>query len=71
MTTIATPEGITYFSLASLKGAVKLEALGMKRRGPSATSIARKQFGLKARASHQEVIAAIQTKMDEMLAGTA
>ena len=67
MTTISDAKGIEYFRLSSLKGAVKLESLGMKRRGTSATSIARKELGMKARAKHQEVIAAIQHKMDALL----
>ena len=67
MTTINTPEGIAYAQLAMLKGAVKLEKAGMKCRGTSRTVYARKVFGLKARAPHDEVIAAIQAKMDEIL----
>lgn len=38
------------FRLLSLRGALKLEAVGMKRsRGPSALAIVRKETGLKAR----------------------
>lgn len=70
MTSITDPNGIEYFRLSSLKGAVKLESLGMKRRGTSATSIARKELGLKARATHAEVIAAIQSKMNAMMTGS-
>jgi hypothetical protein len=63
-----TPEDISYARLAALKASVKLEKVGMKMsRGPSRTSIARKEFGLKARAPHDEVIAAIQAKMDAIL----
>lgn len=61
-----TPEGIEYFRLASLKGMVKMEKVGMKGR-VNATAAARKQLGLKARAPHDEVIAAIQARMDELL----
>jgi hypothetical protein len=44
-TTIATtPEQISAFMLLSLKGALKLESHGMKRRGMSALSVARAQF---------------------------
>lgn len=62
-----TPESIEYFRLASLKGRVKLEKVGMRGRGGQVTPIMRKEFGLKARASHDEVIAAIQKRMDELL----
>jgi hypothetical protein len=71
MTTVLTGDGIAYARLASLKGRVKLEGLGMKFRGGSATAVMRKEFGLKARAPHAEVIAAIQSKMEEMLAEAA
>lgn len=62
-----TPEAIEYFRLSSLKGRVKLEAVGMKCKGPSATSTARKEFNLSARAGHKQVIAAIQERMDKLL----
>lgn len=63
-----TPEAISYARLASMKGAVKLESVGMKmRRGVNVTAMARKEFGLKARAPHKEVIAAIEAKMADLL----
>lgn len=68
MTTVLTGDGITYYRLAALKARVKLEMLGMKCRGPATTPIVRREFGLKARAPHIEVIAALQAKMDEMIA---
>ncbi len=64
---IDTPEGISYVRLASLKGMVKMEKAGLKGR-VNATAMMRKEFGLKARAPHDEVIAAIQKKMNEILA---
>lgn len=63
-----TPERIALFRLITLKGAVKLESIGMKRRGTSATQIARKELGLKARATHAEVIAALQSRIDAAVA---
>ncbi len=66
--TISDPTGISYARLAALKGAVKLESKGMKMsRGVNATRIARQELGLKPRAPHQEVIEAIQKRMDALL----
>lgn len=53
------------FHLAALKGAVKLESKGMKRRGPSAKSIAIAELGLPKRSTHQQVIEALQAKLEE------
>ena len=67
--TISDQTGISYARLASMKGAVRLESKGMKMsRGLNVTAMARKELGLKARAPHQEVIEAIQKRMDELLA---
>ena len=44
-----TPDQIHAFRLLTLKGMLKLEAKGMKRRGPSALSIVKAETGLKAR----------------------
>jgi hypothetical protein len=43
-----TPQDIEAYRLLALKGALKLESLGMKRRGPSALSIVR-SMGIRAR----------------------
>lgn len=42
-----TPEKIEAFRLLALKGALSLEAKGLKRRGRSALSIVKAEFGLK------------------------
>ena len=42
-----TPEAIDRFRLRALRGALKMEIFGMKRRGRSAYSIIKKEFGLK------------------------
>lgn len=42
-----TPESIDAFRLLALKGALKLEVLGMTRSGSSAYSIVKKEFGFK------------------------
>jgi hypothetical protein len=45
-----TPEKIEAFRLLALKGALSLEVKGMKRRGRSALSIVKAEFGLKGTA---------------------
>lgn len=42
-----TPEQIDMFRFLSLKSALKLECLGMKRGGQSAYSIVKAEYGLK------------------------
>jgi hypothetical protein len=44
---IITGNDIDTYRLLALKGALKLETLGMKRRGPSAYSIVKKEFNLR------------------------
>lgn len=44
-----TPDQIEAFRLVTLRSMLRLEAAGMKRRGPSALAIVRKETGLKAR----------------------
>jgi hypothetical protein len=47
MCNIITGNQISLFKLLALKSVIKLEILGIKRRGPSAYSIAKKQYGFK------------------------
>lgn len=69
---INTPDGIAFARLASMKAAVKMESRGMKMsRGLNVTAMARKELGLKARAPHADVIAALEVKMNEMLEAKA
>ena len=42
-----TPDKINMFRLLSLKGALKLEMVGMKRQGRSAYAIIKDEFGFK------------------------
>lgn len=67
-----TPEAINLYRLLALKSAVKMESRGMKMsRGVNATAIARKELGLKARAPHAEVIAAIEAKCEALAPAAA
>jgi len=55
---VDTKDGIAFARLAALKGALKLETLGMKRRGPSALSILKREYGYKG--SRAKVLAAVE-----------
>jgi hypothetical protein len=44
-----TPAQINAFRLLALRGALKMESVGMKRRGPSALTLVKKETGIKAR----------------------
>jgi hypothetical protein len=63
MPTIAKPNP-TLIQLIVWKSAIKLEKLGMKRRGRLVLSIAKEHFGMPKRATHDEVIARIQKEID-------
>ncbi len=59
---------MAYFRLAQLKGVCNLESKGLKGRiGPIRPRIAA-EFGLKPRAPYGDFIAAIETKMQQLLA---
>jgi hypothetical protein len=62
-----TPEKIQFFRLCVLRGALRLEAAGMKKRGPSALSIA-KGMGFKAKTA-KEMLALIQAEIDKAKGG--
>lgn len=47
MTILETPKQIELFRMRALRGALKMEIFGMKRRGQSAYSIIKQEFGLK------------------------
>lgn len=63
---IATGAGVTYMRLASLRGMLRMEKVGLKgRMGPLRPKIAA-EFGLKARDSFDTFINAVQAKMEEV-----
>jgi hypothetical protein len=51
---ITSPTAIENFRVRTLRSALKLEILGMTRRGPSVYSIVKKEFGFKG--SKQKVL---------------
>jgi hypothetical protein len=56
------PQAIEAFRMRSLRGALKLEILGMKRKGRSVYSIVKEEFGFKG--SKQKVLEQLETKLN-------
>ena len=63
MQTYDTPEQIDAFRLRALRGALKLETLGMRRGGRSAYSIVKEEFGFKG--NKQKVLEQLEAKINE------
>ena len=63
---LTTPEQIEMFRMAALRGAVKLEVLGMRGRhgGRPATVIARELLGLPRGTSKAKVLAALEAALE-------
>jgi len=62
-------EEIAFFRLKSLRGALKLEILGMKRKGRSVYSIVKEEFGFKG--NKQKVLKQLELKMEEITLANA
>lgn len=60
-----TKDGIEFYQLLALRGACKLETLGMKRRGRSALAIARERYGLPKRAPADLVLITLNREVEE------
>lgn len=63
MATVLTGEAITNYRLKVLVSALKLECMGMKRRGPSVYSIVKSEFNLKGSK------ASVLQQLQDMIAG--
>lgn len=63
--TAMTGLAIARFQLVVLKGAVKLESKGMKRRGRSATTIVRQMFNEPASTSRDVLIQKLEAAIQE------
>jgi len=63
-----TPEEIEFYRLRALRSALKLEILGMKRRGRSACTIIKQEFGFKGSRKKvlRELNALITTKAQQL-----
>ena len=64
MKTYDTPEEIALFRMKALIGALKLETLGMKRKGRSVYSIIKEEFEIKR--SKQKVLEQLETLYNEV-----
>ena len=60
-----TPDAIAFGQMAARKGALKLETLGMKRRGRSAYSICKEAYGLKG--NKQKVLEQMEKMVKDAL----
>lgn len=63
-----TGKGISVYRLTVMKSAVKMEAQGFRvSRGRKWTTVAKREFGLKRNATTEQVIAAIDAKLAELV----
>ena len=70
MTTVDTPDEIRYAQLASAKGAIKLEKLGLRHSRLGKNGVKKSwaaHYNLGPRATHDEVIAKIKEEMQALL----
>ena len=65
---LTTPAEIQLFQLVQLKAMIKLEALGMTRKGRSATVVAKELLGVKKSTSRDVVLAMIVARVEEGMA---
>ena len=57
---VDTPEGIRMFKLLSLRASLKMECLGLMRRGRSALAITKELLGLKKSCKREEALALLE-----------
>lgn len=62
---LTTPAQIQLYQLVQLKAMIKLEALGMTRKGRSATVVAKELLGLKRSTKREVVLALVVAKLEE------
>jgi hypothetical protein len=62
---LTTPEQIERYRLVTLRAAVRLESVGMKRKGKSAAAISRELLGLSRSAPFPAVIAGLNQLIEE------
>ncbi len=71
MSTLNNETAIAIYRLAVLRSAVKMECLGMTRRGRSATAIVKKELGLKRTLKSIEVLAILDYTIAKLNRGEA
>lgn len=62
-----TPTEINFWHLCSLRGALRLEIAGMKRRGVSALAVAKRKFNLKRNTTAKQAFDVVQAEIDRLL----
>lgn len=70
MTTASNPDEITYYQLATLKGALRMEKVGLSHsamRGKKLRPMWAAKLGLKPRDSYDTFIEAVQARMNTLL----
>lgn len=65
MSTVSHPLAIRCVQLSAQIGAVKLEKIGMKRRGRALTPMLKEFYGMKRSSSYDEVIARLEADRSE------
>jgi hypothetical protein len=65
---LTTPAQIAAYQMAQLRQMVKLEAIGMKRRGRSATMEAKLVLGLNKSTKREEVLARLEAEFARRMA---
>ncbi len=63
---VATGAGIEIFTWLALRGALRLESVGLKRRGPSARALACQRLGLPSRTKIPALLLAVAAKVREL-----
>jgi hypothetical protein len=66
MTMLTGPEGFAYMQLIARKGALSLELKGLRRRGRSAYSICKSEYGL--RGSRESVLRQMEALVEQAIA---
>jgi hypothetical protein len=64
------PLSVSMVQLVALKGALRLEGLGLRRRGPSALSIAKRVTGLRTN-DRERLTRALESKIEDISAQIA
>lgn len=64
ITSSAMPAHVSFFRLCQLRGALKMEKIGLKGRGGALRPQIAAELGLKPRASYDDFIAEVQKRID-------
>ncbi len=65
---VDTPEGIYFYRLLAMRGALKLEMRGLRRRGRSVASIAKEMFKLPKSCRNEVALVRLEHEIDQKMA---